>query len=51
MNGKKAKMLRRQGKVAKKVKKMYNSLSSVDRGTLREIYEFKESRDALAEKK
>lgn len=51
MNGKKAKMLRRQGKVAKKVKKMYNDLSTGERGLLREIYEFKDAREALEEKK
>lgn len=50
MNGKKAKMLRRQGKVAKKVKKQYHSLSHGERGLLREIYKFNEERKTFSEK-
>jgi hypothetical protein len=38
MNGKKAKMLRRTGKVDKKTKKMYNSLNPKDRDMLTKVY-------------
>lgn len=49
MNGKKAKMLRRQGKVAKRTKKQYNTLSHGERGLLRDIYQFNEERKAISE--
>lgn len=39
MNGKKAKMLRRSGKLDKKTKKMYNSLKPDDKHMLSQIYE------------
>lgn len=38
MNGKKAKMLRKAGKVDKKVKRMFNSLSPNDKHTLSLLY-------------
>ena len=38
MNGKKAKMMRKFGKVDKKTKKMYNSLNHVEKGTLKQVY-------------
>ena len=38
MNGKKAKMLRKSGKVDKKVKRMYNSLNPKDRDMLTKVY-------------
>lgn len=50
MNGKKAKMLRRAGKVAKKTKKQYNTLSHGERGLLGDIYRFNEERKAYSEK-
>lgn len=40
MNGKKAKMLRKYGKVEKKAKKVYNSLSHTERGLLKKVAEF-----------
>lgn len=40
MNGKKAKLLRKYGKVEKKTKKMYNSLNHNERGLLTDIYEY-----------
>ena len=39
MNGKKAKMLRRSGKLDKKTKKMYNSLNPDDKYVLTQVYE------------
>jgi hypothetical protein len=39
MNGKKAKMLRRTGKVDKEVKRMYNTLDSKHRHILTKIYQ------------
>lgn len=41
MNGKKAKLLRKVGKVDKKTKRMYNSLSHVERGVLTQFYNFR----------
>lgn len=38
MNSKKAKMLRKSGKVEKKVKKMYNSLSHNEKFVLSQAY-------------
>ena len=40
MNGKKAKLMRRYGTVEKQTKKMYNTLTHVERGVLRDAYEF-----------
>jgi len=39
MNGKKAKMLRRTGKVDKTVKRMYNSLDPKHRDMLTKVYQ------------
>ena len=50
MNGKKVKMLRRAGKVAKRTKKQYNTLSHGERGLLRDIYKFNEERKTFSEK-
>ena len=47
MNGKKAKLLRKVGKVDKKTKKMYNSLTHVERGVLTQFYNFKLSQDQM----
>lgn len=47
MNGKKAKLLRKYGKVENKTKKMYNSLSHNDKGLLRDIYEYNIARKKL----
>ena len=38
MNGKKAKLMRKFGKVDKKTKKMYNSLTHSEKGTLKQVY-------------
>jgi len=46
VNGKKAKLMRKFGKVDKKTKKMYNSLTHSEKGVLKEIY-----KEAPAEKK
>ena len=40
MNGKKAKLMRKYGKVEKKTKMMYNSLTHQEKGVLKEVYEF-----------
>lgn len=47
MNGKKAKLLRRYGKVENKTKKMYNSLPHHEKGLLRDIYEYNIARKNL----
>jgi len=39
MNGKKAKMLRKSGKVDKAVKRMYNSLDHKNRDMLTKVYQ------------
>lgn len=44
MNSKKARMLRKMGKVDKKDKRNYNKLSDVERKTLEEFYKFVEKR-------
>ncbi len=49
MNGKKAKLLRKYGKVEKKAKKMYNSLNHDEKGLLRDIYEYNIARKAHIE--
>jgi len=51
MNGKKAKLMRRYGKVDKKTKKMYNSLTHEERGLIRDIYEFNIKRRESIENK
>ena len=51
MNGKKAKLLRKYGKVEKKTKKMYNSLSHSEKGLLKDIYEFNLERKKYTETK
>lgn len=48
MNGKKAKLLRKYGKVEKKTKKMYNALSHGEKGLLRDIYEYNIARKAFS---
>lgn len=40
MNGKKAKLMRKVGKVERTDKKLYNKLSSEEKRILSEIYEF-----------
>jgi len=40
MNGKKAKLMRKYGKVDRKTKKMYNDLTHEERGLLKDIYNF-----------
>lgn len=40
MNGKKAKLLRKYGRVEKKAKKVYNGLSHIERGILKDVVEF-----------
>lgn len=40
MNGKKAKLMRKYGKVDKKTKKVYNGLTHAERGLLKDIYNF-----------
>jgi len=39
MNGKKAKLLRKVGKVVRREKKLYNTLSHQEKAILSEIYE------------
>ena len=40
MNGKKAKLMRKVGKVERKDKKLYNSLSDEEKKLLSDIYQF-----------
>jgi len=40
MNSKKAKLMRKVGKVERKDKKMYNSLSAEERKLLSDVYKF-----------
>jgi hypothetical protein len=40
MNGKQAKLMRKMGKVDKKTKRMYNSLSHVEKGMLSAYYRY-----------
>ena len=47
MNGKKAKLLRKYGTVAKKTKKVYNSLSHQEKSVIADIYEYNIARRAF----
>ena len=49
MNGKKAKLMRKYGKVDKKTKKVYNSLTHTERGVLKEVAEFNIARKKTIE--
>jgi|TARA_R110000772_G_scaffold180316_2_gene291587 hypothetical protein len=49
MNGKKAKLLRKYGKVEKKAKKVYNSLTHSERGLMKEVVEFNIARKKTIE--
>lgn len=40
MNAKKAKLMRKYGKVDRKTKKMYNSLTHHERGILKDAYQY-----------
>lgn len=45
MNGKKAKMMRRVGKVDKRTKRLYNQLSHPEKGLLTDVYQFMEEKE------
>jgi hypothetical protein len=48
MNGKKAKLLRKYGKLDNRVKKQYNSLNHEEKGLLSDIYQFSLQRKQLS---
>ena len=50
MNSKKAKLLRKYGKVDKRTKRMYNTLSSDEKNLITDIYEFNIKRRKTIEK-
>jgi hypothetical protein len=47
MNSKRAKLLRKVGKVDKKAKKLYNSLSKKEKEVLGDFYQFVKAKDEI----